>query len=68
MRVDVVRKRLSREVPDEEVVFVIDNNTSDYYEVINEPFLHAGPSKFIDDATKEPFHKSVVIVRLRKKK
>ena len=58
MRVDVVRKRLSREVPDEEVVFVIDN----------EPFLHAGPSKFIDDATKEPFHKSVVIVRLRKKK
>ena len=64
MRVDEVIERLKNERPDEEVVIVAGNGSSDYKIIDDRPFLHAGPAKFVDKDGK-PFSKSVVIIRLK---
>ena len=66
MKVELVESRLSREHPDEEVVVIIGDDTSKYYEIDLRPFLHAGPVKFKDNSNKN-FQKSVVIIRVNAK-
>ena len=63
MKVSEVIKKLQQENPDEEVVMVINRDTSTYYTLLADHFLHAGPSRFVDKDGNE-FSKSVVIIRV----
>ena len=66
MKGEHIESRLSKERPDEEVVIIIGDDTSKYYEIDLRPFLHAGPSNFKDSSGNE-FKKSVVIIRVNAK-
>ena len=66
MRVDEVISRLKQEHPDEEIVFILqEDDREEYYIIEHKPFLHAGPTNF-EDKDGNKFSKSVVIVKLKK--
>tara|TARA_Y100001938_G_C8089238_1_gene434023 strand:- start:363 stop:578 length:216 start_codon:yes stop_codon:yes gene_type:complete len=46
MKVKELIRRLRKENPEEEVVFIVDDDRSSYYLLEFAPFLHAGPRKF----------------------
>ena len=43
MKVSELLEKLSKERPEEEVVIIIDDNRSAYYNIEFRPLLHAGP-------------------------
>lgn len=65
MRIKYVIERLQRENPEEELVFILDGDTSQYYLLDPMPFLHAGPKKFTDKRGNEYFT-SVVMIKAKK--
>lgn len=65
MKVKYLIEKLQRENPDEEVVFIIDGNRSEYYALEWKPFLHAGPKEFIDKQG-EKYFTSVVVIKAKK--
>jgi len=66
MRVDELIAQLQKERPDEEVVCILGEDTTNYHMIDERPLLHAGPSRFVDKNNKF-YRKSVVIIRLKKK-
>ena len=65
MKIKYLIEKLQRENPEEELVFILDDNRSQYYVVEFKPFLHAGPKKFIDKQGKE-YTTSVVMIKAKK--
>jgi hypothetical protein len=65
MKVKYLIEKLQRENPDEEVVFIIDSNRSEYHVLEWKPFLHAGPKEFIDKQG-EKYFTSVVMIKTKK--
>ena len=67
MKVGELIERLQKERPEEEVVFVFDENRFEYYRPEFKPFLHAGPEGFIDE---DGFSRvrSVVMIAIKKRK
>ena len=66
MKVSELIEKLSKERPEEEVVIIMDDNRSGYYNIEFRPLLHAGPATFID---KDGFQRvrSVVMIPVVKK-
>ena len=64
MQVKELIQRLSKENPDEEVIFKVDS--TDSYLIKDGHFLHAGPQSF-KDTTGSHQIRSVVIINLKKK-
>jgi len=67
MKVQALIDRLKRENPEEEVVFIIDGNRSEYYVIDWAPFLHSGPKKFNAKHGGE-YTASVVMIKTKKYK
>jgi hypothetical protein len=67
MKVKHVMELLGRENPEEEVVFILDDNTSEYYVLEFKPFLHAGPKSFYNKK-KDVVRASVVLIKAKKYK
>jgi hypothetical protein len=65
MKVKYLIEKLQRENPDEEVVFIIDGNRSEYHVLEWMPFLHSGPKEFIDKQG-EKYFTSVVMIKTKK--
>jgi hypothetical protein len=65
MKIKHLIEKLKRENPEEEAVFILEDNRSEYFVLVPLPFLHAGPKKFAgkhgDDYTT-----SVVMIRATK--
>ena len=67
MKVKVLIERLKRENPEEEVVFIVDGNRSEYYFIDWAPFLHSGPKNFIGKHG-DKYFTSVVMIKAEKEK
>jgi len=65
MKVKHLIEKLQRENEEEEVVFIFDDERSEYHVIEHRPFLHAGPSIFVDKQD-ETFTSSVVIIPIKK--
>ena len=65
MKVKELIKYLEKENQEEEVVFILNDNRTEYHVIEYRPFLHAGPSRFTDREGKT-FTSSVVIARIKK--
>jgi len=65
MKVKHLIEKLQRENEEEEVVFIFNDERSEYHVIEHSPFLHAGPSTFIDKQG-EAFKSSVVIIPIKK--
>ena len=67
MKVGELIEELQKERPEEEVVFVFDDDRFTYYRPEFKPFLHAGPEGFVD---KDGFLRvrSVVMIAMKKKR
>tara|TARA_R100000353_G_scaffold173581_2_gene140091 strand:+ start:1080 stop:1286 length:207 start_codon:yes stop_codon:yes gene_type:complete len=68
MKVKVLIERLKKENPEEEVVFILDENRSEYHLLEWKPFLHAGPKEFIGKHGNKYFTSVVMIKAKRQKK
>ena len=66
MRVDELIEVLSKERPDEEVMIIMNDNRSVYYNIEQRPLLHAGPIPVIDKDGYQR-HRSVVMIPVVKK-
>jgi hypothetical protein len=67
MKVKHLIQKLKRENPEEEVVFILDGNRSEYFVLVPLPFLHAGPKKFTDKQGND-YTTSVVMIKATKYK
>ena len=67
MKVGELIEELQKERPEEEVVFVFDDNRFEYYRPEFKPFLHAGPEGFVDE---DGFSRvrSVVMIAIKKRR
>lgn len=67
MKIKHLIEKLKRENPEEEAVFILDGNRSEYYVLVSLPFLHAGPKKFTDKQGND-YTTSVVMIKATKYK